>query len=219
MSALRDVQLTAFPDIAPPRPVGLEIPSVIAGTNADLVAKVAPLYLTGSVLDVTYGKGSWWNRYRPEGLVAHDLDPTKGDGVSFLDLPEADRSVDTVTFDPPYIPQGGVKSGGAATFRDRYGLEPMNRAELVALIRGGMSECCRVARRFVLAKAGDYSNGRQFFLGHLDFIEAATESGWYVHDLIVHSGRPGIGSGREEQRRARRAHSYLIVFRPSKWDR
>jgi hypothetical protein len=38
-------------------------------SNADLIADVARFgYLQGEVvIDVTYGRGTWWNRYRPHG--------------------------------------------------------------------------------------------------------------------------------------------------------
>jgi len=39
------------------RYTGGTLDSVIHGTNADLIERVAPWYLTGTVLDVTYGGG------------------------------------------------------------------------------------------------------------------------------------------------------------------
>ena len=218
-SAVRDVQLSAFPDLQVDKPVGGIIGSVFTGSNADLMAAVSPLYLTGSVMDCTYGEGKWWTRYRPADLICHDLDTTKGDGVSFLALPEADDSVDTVTFDPPYIPAGGKRTSGQteaeANFRNRFGLDPMSRADLLELVHGGMAEACRVARSYVLAKCTDYVSARAFWLGHLDMIAAAANSGWVVHDLIIHATGSGPGGHNiYEVLRARRAHSYLVVFVP-----
>ena len=131
----RPVAQSLFPDHRPDRPVGPLLASVQGGTNADLIAAIAPLYLTGSVLDVTYGEGKWWTRYQPAEFTAHDL--YKLDGVDFRHLPEPDDSVDVVCFDPPYIPAGG----GSTTrdtrgFRGRFGLLDVYRsqAELDALI-------------------------------------------------------------------------------------
>ena len=41
-------------------------------SNADLIADVARLYIRDDdrVMDVTYGRGTWWQRFRPPGLVA-----------------------------------------------------------------------------------------------------------------------------------------------------
>jgi len=215
---MRDVQLSAFPDHAPDRPVGAVIGSVFRGTNADLMARVAPMYLTGTVMDVTYGEGKWWTRSRPDDLIAHALH--KLDGADFRPLPEPDQSVDAVTFDPPYIPAGGTRTAGAtvdeANYRSRFGLDPMSRADLVDLVAGGMAECCRVARSFVLAKCTDYVTGGRFYLGHLDMIAAAEAQGWVVHDLIVHETGSGPGGHNIwPPRRARRHHSYLVVVTPT----
>src|SRR4051812_26056261 len=84
--------------------VGPLCTSVITGSNADLIAAIAPLYLTGSVLDVTYGKGMWWRRFQPDPFGHHDI---ALDGVDFRALPHADGSWSAVCFDPPYVPRQG----------------------------------------------------------------------------------------------------------------
>lgn len=218
-SPTRPVELSMFPDVAPDRPRGPLLGSVIAGTNADLIAAIAPLYLHGnSVLDVTYGRGKWWTRYHPDNLGAHDL---AIDGIDFRQLPEADNSVDVVCFDPPYVPCGSlpqvVESShrhSAGAFREAYGLQPMDHVAIVDLFHGGIAEAARVARRWVLAKCADYVSSRVFRLGHLSMIEAARAAGlddpW---DLIVHHTGPGPGGHNiTTPIRARRHHSYLLVF-------
>jgi hypothetical protein len=62
------------------------IPTVIKGSNAHLIATIAPLYImpTDVVPDPTYGEGKWWTDYRPEHLICHDL---ALDGVDFRHLP------------------------------------------------------------------------------------------------------------------------------------
>jgi hypothetical protein len=188
--------------------------SIVAGDNATLIASVAPLYLTGSVLDVTYGRGLWWRRFTPSPFEYHDL---ALDGVDFRELPHGERSWDAVCFDPPYIPHASHVAGDE-DFRERYGLgEPRNRAELDDLIAAGVAECARVAARWVLVKCCDYTNGRQFHLGHVAVIRAGESAGLRVHDLLVHSSGSGIGGGRiRNVLRSRVAHSYLVVFSRSR---
>ncbi len=70
---VRHVEQSLFPHIQPDKPVGPILPSVFTGSNADLMLAVSPFYLTGSVMDCTYGEGRWWDRYRPEGLTYHDV--------------------------------------------------------------------------------------------------------------------------------------------------
>jgi hypothetical protein len=147
------------------------------------MVKVAPLYLEGTVMDVTYGSGMWWRRCRPTGLITHDIEV---DGVDFRALPEADNSVDTVVFDPPYIPQGGAETSTVPEFLKSFGLVSTSRAEMWRLTYDGLGEAARVSRRFVLVKCCDFVNGAQFILGHRKVIDMAEEHGLAVHDLIVH---------------------------------
>jgi hypothetical protein len=216
MSKVRAVQASMFPDIQPDKPIGKILPSVFVGTNADLMAAVAPFYLTGSVCDVTYGEGNWWQRFKPDPFVSHDK--FKLDGVDFTTLPEDDGTYDAVCFDPPYVPQGGTASegSGAPNFRDRFGLldESTPWWETKALLQNGLAECARVSRRWVLAKCGDFVSGGRFYLGHHWMLDAAQECGlgdaW---DLIVHHTGSGPGGHNIfDPIRARRHHSYLLVF-------
>jgi hypothetical protein len=208
----RHVQLALIEGLE--RPVGRLLPSAIPGTNADLIAQVAPLYLSGSVLDVTYGRGMWWRRYTPARFAFHDITL---DGVDFRELPYADASWDAVCFDPPYVPRQGTAPPQRlrdARFRTHYGLDvPRSRADLGILIEQGVAECARVARRWVLVKCCDYVNGKQFHVGHYDVLRWADASGLRCHDLIVHLAGPGPGGSQiTEVRRSRRVHSYLLVF-------
>lgn len=197
------------------RPVGRIIPSVIdAPTNGELIRTIAPQYLYGAdgVLDVTYGRGAWWTRYRPDDLVAHDL---RLDGVDFRALPERRRSFDVVCFDPPYTPHDattGIVSGNV-DFADRYGLGQRSTDAVLELIDAGMAEVARVARRWVLVKCSDFTNGRKFRMAHLDVVESMRRHRLIDHDLIVHlSGAgPGHHATIRRPKRARRHHSYLIV--------
>ncbi|HEY7821637.1 MAG TPA: hypothetical protein VIG24_02325, partial [Acidimicrobiia bacterium] len=215
MSTPRDVQQSMFPEIAPERPQGWIMPSVFTGTNAELMAAIAPLYLSGSVLDVTYGKGKWWDKVKPSPFVAHDLHTL--DGVDFRDLPEPDRSFDTVCFDPPYVASGGESSAKLGDqFQKAYGIGHKRAAgsDLDALIVGGLTECLRVAWRFVLVKCMEFAGGGSRFkdIPHL-VTSTALDAGWVKHDQIVH--HTGSGPGGHNiftPKRARRHHSYLIVF-------
>jgi hypothetical protein len=226
--AVRDVQLSAFPDMAPDKPVGAIPASVQTGTNADLIAKVAPLYLTGSVLDVTYGEGKWWDRFTPDPFTFHDL--VKVDGVDFRALPEDDRSATTVVFDPPYIISGG-ESATMPEFQNAYGVGGHNlqmtnseggNASLHDLIRGGVAECCRVADTWLLVKCMEFAQGggvnNAFGSDFHDMPFAVTTwalgGGFIKHDTIVHHAGSGPGGHNIwTPTRCRRHHSYLLVFR------
>lgn len=227
------MQLSAFPDIAPNKPVGPLPASVQTGTNADLILSVAPIYLTGSVLDVTYGEGKWWDRFTPDPFTYHDLikvpEHEDGTGVDFRNLPHADRSFDTVCFDPPYIISGG-QSATMPEFQDAYGVGGHNlqmtdseggNVALHNLIRGGLLEAIRVSRRFVLVKCMEFAQGsgvNNAFGSDFHDIPFAVKTwalaaGCTTHDTIVHHAGSGPGGHNIfTAKRARRHHSYLIVF-------
>ena len=207
----RAAQLPLCAELGDERPASRAPDSVIGGTNADVLAQIGPVYLAGGpVVDLTYGLGKWWDRWRPAELVAHDL---RRDGVRFEALPWPDGYFAAAVFDPPYTPSSA--GTGAATFRHRYGLtETRNHAEVVALVRAGALEALRVVRRggYVVCKVGDYTNGRVFRVGMAPLLDLPGSS---VHDVVVHASGGGAGSnmGGLEVLRTRRAHSYVVVLR------
>jgi hypothetical protein len=227
MTLARNVQTSLLPDIQPDKPIGPILSSVFQGTNAELMAAVAPFYLTGSVMDCTYGEGAWWTKFRPDPFVAHDLH--KVDGVDFTALPEADDTYDAVCFDPPYVISGTASSDRLGPdFQDRYGIGLANlgrtntaqgTSSFEAMIILGLAESIRVSRRWVLVKCMEFSQGnhvpaaRSFHdIPHL-VTTCALRLGALKHDQIVH--HTGTGPGGHNifvPKRARRAHSYLLVF-------
>lgn len=223
-SKVRPVQVSMFPDLAPDKPTGKILPSVFVGTNADLMAAVAPYYLTGSVLDVTYGEGKWWDRFKPRDFSAHDK--YKLDGVDFTALPESDNSFDTVCFDPPYVTSGGVTTREA--FQHAYGIgdrrEVNSRTsegyrQFEEWLSAGVREAIRVSRQWVLIKCMEFSQGpsvalpfRFHDIPHVVTC-AALDAGAVKHDQIVHHSGSGPGGHNIfDPKRARRHHSYLLVF-------
>lgn len=217
MTALtRDVAQSLFPDITPDRPCGPLRGSVFVGTNAELIAAYAPYYLTGSVLDPTYGDGKWWTKFTPQPFTYHDLH--KVDGVDFRHLPHPDRSFDTVAFDPPYVAEGGTASTEVVhRFRGRYGIDDSiaygHEDDLAELILAGLAESARVARRWVLVKCMEFVSSRQFHDMPHTIRTEALGMGLRVHDVIVHHTGAGPGGHNIfEPLRARRHHSYLLVF-------
>ena len=214
MTPARAVELSLFPELQPDKPVGPILPSVFTGTNAGLMKAVAPFYLKGSVMDCTYGKGAWWTEFTPDPFVTHDLH--KGDGVDYTDLPESDDTYDSVIFDPPYIAAGGVASTvNAAKFRDSYGLSTRTLSDLDLMNERGVRECARVVKPggFVLNKCSDFVAASTLEMGHIKMVRWFEAAGMRCHDLIVHNTGSGPGGHNIfTPIRARRHHSYLLVF-------
>jgi hypothetical protein len=193
---------------------GAPVESVIrAQRNGPLFAAIAQLWIRpeDSVLDVTYGRGMFWTRYRPAHLTTHDL---SSDGVDFRSLPESDGSYDVVVFDPPYIAQGGRETSTMKPMLDRYGLYdcPQNVAQLEELISAGIHECARVTRRLLMVKCMDYINGGRYVQGRHHVVTAAMAAGLRQVDEFVHHSGAGPQSNHERQIHSRRVHSFLCVF-------
>lgn len=216
----------------PPRAiVGAHAPIVLAAnnwaTNADLMVDVHALgYLPADavVLDPTYGRGKWWTKYRPAHLIGHDLIT---DGIDFRQLPEPSGSVDVVTFDPPYIAQGGRSTstlkrdaGGISDspdFLDRYGLVdvPTTVDAVTELVVEGATEFHRVLRPkgLLLIKAMNYVNGGRYRTAAYDILAACEAVGFTLIDELVHVRNPGPQPLRDRQLHARRNYSMLFVLR------
>jgi hypothetical protein len=137
------------------------------GDNASLIEKVAALgYLraSDSVLDCTFGEGSWWKKWYPEDLRAYDQkiqpwwDFTK---MEFRDLwedevlePGVMPVFDVVCFDPPYRLRGKPDP----TFDTRYGTdERATEKQVMQLIHDGLRECVKVTKHegYILCKIMD----------------------------------------------------------------
>lgn len=147
-------------------------------TNADLIADVARLYIRpdDEVIDLTYGRGVWWQKFTPAYLVSNDLRTDAGLNEDFRATSHADRSFDVVAYDPPYVSIGGRKGSAMAELHDRFGLidAPRSPAQLQAeVINPGLTEAARISRRIVLVKCQDYiSSGRLWPGTHLTLTHA-----------------------------------------------
>jgi hypothetical protein len=193
------------------------VPSVIRGSNGVLIARVAGLgYLGGpddTVLDVTYGRGLWWTRYRPTWLIAGEGD--------FRDRPEVDGSVPVVCFDPPYISTGNRETSSVDEFYDRFGLESQKGWRAIRqLIDDGLAECARVLAPggHLLVKCMDYveSGHKRWNTFH---VAAQGEAlGLELLDRFHHLNGGGpqtltnLDGSPREQKHAREVASMLLVF-------
>jgi hypothetical protein len=190
-------------------------------TNAELVLDLVALgYLSSSdrVLDTTYGRGIWWQRWRPDGLVTNDRYRDGADHrFDFRQLGFDDSTFDVVVFDPPYVAKGGRSTSGILDFDDRYGLTaaPRTSEEVQELVDAGLAECARVVRRqgLVLVKCMDYVSSGGLHDGTGRTTSAGIDAGLRLVDRLHHLGTPGPQPQGRRQRHARRNHSTLLVFR------
>jgi len=188
-------------------------------TNGHLIADVARLgYLDGSVLDVTYGLGTFWREWQPTNLVGTDLDPAKsprGCSADVRFLPFVAGSFDAVVFDPPYKLNGTP----TATLDGRYGVDvPATWQERHELIRSGITECLRVTRRYLLVKCMDQVCSGAKRWQTMEFTRHAEDHGARLvdrFDLLV-TPRPQPAGRRQVH--AQGNYSTLLVFESRKED-
>lgn len=181
-------------------------------TNAELIRDVASLYLdpTMEAVDLTYGRGNWWTKWKPNNLVMHDK--YTGDGVDFCNLPEADGTYDLVAYDAPYKLNGTPELGD---FDDRYGTDKrLTWQEKHRKIRRGMVEGARVLRK----------GGIMLFKCQDQVCSGAIR--WQTDEFTVCAARVGLkkidrfdmtGGGRKQPPGRRQVHAHgrpstLIVF-------
>lgn len=169
------------------------------------------------VMDVTYGRGLWWQWVGNHGLefTSHDI---KHDGVDFTRLPEPDESMDVIAFDPDYVAPGGRDTSTIPDFNERYGLnDPYESpASLQHHINDGLTECARVLRPqgIILAKCSTYISSGKPWLGEWRTIDFGQKIGLVVDDIFVHISGTGPQPKRDSrQQHARSNSSRLIVFR------
>ncbi len=191
--------------------------------NGPLIATAAVLHIPDGaiVVDMTYGRGMFWTKYRPEHLIEHDL--YRGDGVDFRDLPEADGSVDVAVFDPPYLPNESAEKTTVPDFRDRYGIVltseqrgPRKVQDVADLYTAGIGEAHRVLkpRGRLLVKTMDFVNGGKYHAMRQHVVATATELGMAQVDEFVHHSGLGVSNlAGTTQRTSRRTHSFLCVFK------
>jgi SAM-dependent methyltransferase len=204
------------------------------GTNADLVANVAGLYLPDGafVADVTYGKGVFWRKclHRRVTVLASDLTmlPQTVGQMNFLQplkivplqadfrfLPYQSASLDIVVLDPPYIHNPGQhvtdpRYNNAATTGGMY-----HRDIVAKLYVPGIMEAARVLKPggqlWVKCKDEIESSAQQW--AHREMYDIALAFNYFTAKdcAILHAVAPN-GKRWDRQLHLRKNHSTLWVF-------
>jgi hypothetical protein len=179
-------------------------------SNAELMADCARLgYVTGYVLDMTYGLGRFWKLHRPEHMVTNDLDAElEADwAFDFTAMPFGADAFHTVVFDPPYKLNG---TGGSHPSDKGYGVaDSLSVESRMRLIFDGVTEGARMLAPggHLLVKCQD-----QVVSGH---------KVWQTHDIATHATLNlnlrliDILRGRR-QLHSRGDYSSLLVFKKGK---
>ena len=132
-------------------------------SSAEVIERIfADLPTPLTVLDLTYGMGTFWKWPWEDDLVlvTNDLYTEADTNHDFTAMPDANRSFDIVVFDPPFTAQG-PNTKADERHNDRYGSTrdlpgaPQNIQGVHDLLLLGISEACLIAQKYVIVKTQD----------------------------------------------------------------
>lgn len=209
------------------------VPSVIKGDNDVLIEELAPLYFPRDAwtLDLTYGTGVFWKRYRPAELTTNDLDTDTNAGHHEdwrrrTTFPSGGFA--RVVFDPPYVSVGGRDTSTLeAKGSDMVARYAMHETEKnpwlhhVRTISPGIHEAARLCAPggFVFVKAQSYVTGGRVQRGTVWVENSGVDAGLVWWDEVIHhtglKAQPltNPNGSKREQQHVHGAHSVLIVFK------
>lgn len=201
------------PIACPGKPDGNLVLSAVTGTNADLLAQAARLWIAPGdrIADVTFGNGHFWRKLPDLAVEGTDLVT----GTDCRALPYEDKSFDVVAFDPPYQPMHGNPSrsfGVGDSYRSGItGLQTIT--DVLALYEAGLAECARILKPGgrVMIKCQDMTYNHRLHLISLDVLRLMTAAGLDLADQFILFSTSRMPQAITTQQRARRAHSVLWV--------
>lgn len=176
-------------------------------------------------LDPTYSIGNFYiNTGIEPPRHKFDINPQLAD-VQFGDsrsLPLPDGSITCEMFDPPFLATTGAslsKKDTSNIINKRFGVYP-NEKELHRFYIDSMKEAYRVLTNhgILIFKCQDkISSGKQY-LSHVFIINEAEKIGFYTKDLFVLLAKSRLTAEwqAQNQKNARKFHSYFIVFEKCK---
>lgn len=190
-----------------------EVVRSVYDTQKEIILGIMRVYgLFQFDVDATYNKGAMWADL-PQPAMKFDLKPITEDTVQARSsaLPLADGSVGSIMYDPPFIAAKSTSGKMVKRFTAYDTIE-----ELKEDYRASMQEFARVLqdRGILVVKCQDICYFHKNHFITVDLHRWGREFGLYQHDtyILVNKARL-IDSRWKRQYRARKFHSYFLVFR------
>jgi hypothetical protein len=188
------------------------------GTNADLIASVARLYLKqgARIADLTYGRGVFWQKVdlSSYNFCKSDKLTCPSTPYDFGNLPYDSESFDVVVFDPPYAHHAG-NMRVESCYQNATTTYQHNHRDIIEGYRRGMKEAVRILKPSgtLWTKCQDEIEAGKQRRSSIEIFQIAQELGLLDQDLFVLMQETSPAIRHRDQHHARKNHSYLWVFR------
>ena len=197
-----------------------EIKPLIKSTSYDqesILNSIIELYIPEGAfqVDPCYNRGVFYKSGRVlEPKYKFDINPIVY-GVKKCDcrsLPFSDGKIDSIIFDPPFITYPGKKMTKKLSIFGSF----KTGKDLHEMYKHSFKEFFRILKLngILAVKCQDSTYGPDFHSTHIDdVILPCREIGFKEIDLFVLLSKQRIENRNGKQRRARKYHSYFIVFK------
>lgn len=191
----------------------------ISYDQTEIMRGISILYNDGRPFecDPTYSRGEFYKNFAAPRLK-FDLSPqlSEVEPADCRNLPLASSSIQSIMFDPPFVMNGDAgKDNPNGRINTRF-TSFKNYGELKALYIPAINEFYRVLRPagLLVIKCQDSVTSGKQYMTHADVIRWAQDAGFYCEDMFIYIRTNLLMDNRwKQQRHARKAHSYFIVFR------
>ena len=198
----------------------------ISYDQGEIIRNILKLHVPSRTIDCdpTFSQGVF---YKNTGIeppkYRYDIDPPVK-GVEQCDcrhLPLSDSSIGCLMFDPPFLATTGesLKSDDDNnTINKRFGVYPSEK-ELHQFYVDSMIEFYRVLKDngILIFKCQDKISSSKQYLSHVFIINKSVEIGFYPKDMFILLAKTRFVADwqLENQKNARKYHSYFLVFEKS----
>ena len=183
----------------------------------ELLQALIDIHLDGKdiELDPMYFKGNFYKNGINSPRLKFDLNPQTLDTVqgNATELPLADKSIERMILDPPFMFGGHGKQAQFYSSRT-HGM--LTWVELSKLYQDILKEAYRILRPkgILIFKCQDYTDSKTTITHSLVY-NWATDLGFYAKDLAILVKPNKIYNGNTTQRHLRKIHTYFWVFTPA----
>lgn len=199
-----------------------ELIKSISYNQSEIINNILSLHVPTHKIDadITYSTGVFYKDTVPSPELKFDINP-QVKGVVQADsrnIPLPNNSLDCIMFDPPFLATTGKslsENEQNNIINKRFGVYP-SEIELHQFYVDTLKECYRVLKQndILIFKCQDkISSGKQY-MSHVFIINEAENMGYYTKDLFILLAKNRIVANwqAENQKNARKFHSYFIVF-------